>query len=139
MRCASLFLLELACWTAGEYAKFEGRRLAETLRCDVDDAIDKHCALFDLPRVLVYSKNRLNLARELGTATQGVPEAGVDVAEVRIPGTDSDDFQYRYSRLRLLEHVNGRIFLVNDNWKNAGLVLVLSDDDPSLRFEFLNF
>ena len=124
--CVGILVGACLFWTAGNYAKVEGMRLAERLECDAQDA---HCPLFDLPRVLVYSKNRLSLARDT--------EAGV--VEEEISDTSTDDFRFRYSSLRLLEHMGGKYFFVNEDWNNRGIVLILSDDDPTLRFEFLNF
>ena len=101
--CVAILVLACLFWTVGEYAKYDGRRLAEALQCDDTGADDAACFLFDLPRVLVYSRTRLSLAQDLRPTTGAAPGPAADVRMDIIPGTSEDDFQYRYSQLRLLE------------------------------------
>lgn len=100
-------------WTASNYAEVLGTSLAKETTRNVRT----------LTGVVVYSKERLHL---------DVPGA----AEQQLPGEDG--YRFRYPGLRLLDHTGGRWFLVSDEWSpRYGVVVVLADDDDSLRLEFV--
>lgn len=98
-------------WTASNYAEVLGASLARRTASDVRS----------LTGVVVYSRERLHLDAP-GTHEQV------------LPGEDG----YRYGGLRLLDRTGGRYFLVSDGWSPTyGVVVVLADDDHSVRLEFV--
>jgi hypothetical protein len=114
--CTAILVAACLFWTATNYADVEGVRHARAI---FDDPLT-------LPRVLVYSTHVLQLS-------------GPGLQLDSVPGT-VDDFRYRYSGLRLLEHNGGNYLLISDGWSaQRGVVIVLPDDDTTLRFEFLTY
>ena len=72
-----------------------------------------------LPAVVVYS------AKDLGLQ----PDASVS------PITEGDPrYEYRYTCLRLLDHVQGTWYLLPENWAFNHRLIMLGDD-PDVRFE----
>jgi hypothetical protein len=71
--------------------------------------------------VVVYSQKRLALG---------------DGVEQRMDGADLA-YKYRYTGLWLMTHMKGRFYLVGDDWQPGnGTVIILSDSDTTIRFEF---
>lgn len=99
--------------TASNYATVEGTELARSF--------DRQ--LPALPRVVVHSLSPLNIDAPGVQATQLGEAVG---------------FAYQYSGLRLLERAGGRYFFVSDEWTpEYGVVVVLKDDEPGIRYDFV--
>jgi len=114
MAFVGVLVLVMLFWTASNYAEVLGGRLADDFASDISA----------LPGVAVHSERRLHLE-------------GPGVREVALPGAE-EEVSYRYRGLRLLEHTGGKYFLVSDGWTtDQGVVFILRDDDPSLRFDFV--
>ena len=63
-------------------------------------------------------------------------QSAPDVKEEPLSRADSA-FRFRYTGLRLLDHIGGHYFLVSDGWTpRYGVVITLSDTDP-VRLEFV--
>jgi putative flippase GtrA len=77
----------------------------------------------DLPRVVVYSSTPLAIEGE-----------GVSEIALNDPGSS---FRWRYSGLRLLVRSEDRYFMVPAGWQPEGGTVVVLDEVPELRFEFL--
>jgi hypothetical protein len=74
-------------------------------------------------QVVVYSPKRLELTAP-------------NVREESLSGADAA-YRFRYTGLRLLDHVGGKYFLVSDGWTpRYGVVIVLAETDP-VRLEFV--
>ncbi|GAB3676537.1 hypothetical protein GCM10027589_46680 [Actinocorallia lasiicapitis] len=97
-------------------------RYATVLGVELADAINPRA----LTKVTVYSPVRLHL---------GAP--GVVESALPKPAPKQEKpYLYRYSGLRLLDHVGGRYFLISDVWtRRDGTVMVVPDDSPA-RLEF---
>lgn len=104
-------------WMASRYAQVLGVRLADELVEGIGDR----------PEVVVTSQDQLHLE-------------GPGVLMTAL-GDDLDPdapLRYRYQGLRLLEHTGGKLFLVPEGWtRTYGVVFVLADDDPDLRFDLV--
>ncbi len=99
--------------TASNYATVEGTELARSF--------DRQ--LPALPRVVVHSLSPLN-----------IDAPGVQVTQLG----EAVGFAYQYSGLRLLERAGGRYFFVSDEWTpEYGVVVVLKDDEPGIRYDFV--
>ncbi|MEO3783950.1 hypothetical protein ABGB12_11490 [Actinocorallia sp. B10E7] len=81
-----------------------------------------------LTRVAIYSPTRLHLG------APGVVETPLPPPD---PKTKQDTpFLFRYTGLRLLDHVGGQYFLISDAWtRRTSTVMPISDKSPA-RFEF---
>jgi hypothetical protein len=98
-------------WGTARYAERAGYHLA-------DDWVHRA----EYTSVVAYSQKRLHLD------APGAQEKELDGSE--------GDYRYRYDGLNLLEHTGGRYFLVSEDWTvRHGVVLVLDDDD-TIRLEF---
>lgn len=96
-------------WAVGNYAQVRG----------VQDARLIEAGYRTLPAVVVYS------AKDLGLQ----PDASVH------PVTEGDPrYEYQYSCLRLLDHVQGTWYLLPENWAFNHRLIML-DDDSDVRFE----
>jgi hypothetical protein len=99
-------------WAVGNYAQVRGRQDAELLIAGYPDV---------LPAAVVYS------ARDLGLQ----PDAAVQTL------TNGDTrYNFRYSCLRLLDHVAGTWYLLPENWEYSNRLIMLGDD-TDLRFELI--
>jgi hypothetical protein len=99
-------------WAASNEAEVLGNELADQFQRALPSAV----------QVSVYASERLYLR-------------GPGLVEEKLPGEDGA-YQYRYSGLRLLDHIGDRYFLVSDGWSPGhGVVIALSERD-TLRFEF---
>ena len=96
-------------WGVGNYAQVRG----------VQDARLIEASYRTLPAVVVHS------AKDLGLE----PDAAVH------PSTSGDArYEYTYTCLRLLDHVDGTWYLLPENWAfNRRLIML--DEDPDTRFE----
>jgi hypothetical protein len=98
---------------AANFATVEGITLAD----------DFGRRLRSLPSIVVYSGEHLHITAP-------------GVHEEPLPG-DHSAYRFRTVGLRLLEHTNGKYFLVSDGWtRRYGVVTVVADDDP-VRLEFV--
>ncbi|MGZ4617612.1 MAG: hypothetical protein ACXV3F_02565 [Frankiaceae bacterium] len=113
LRVGTLVVVAVALFTAAaNYATVDGTQLARAFQQQLPT----------MTRVVVYSSDALH-----------INAPGVDVQP--LPGRPA---KFRYTGLRLLEHTGGRYFLVSDGWtRKYGVVVVLRDDDSSLRLEFV--
>lgn len=99
-------------WSASNRAEVLGERLANDYAQGVSSAV----------RVTVYAGERLYLR-------------GPGVAEEELAAGHAA-YRFRYTGLRLLDHIGDRYFLVPDGWTPGhGVVIALSEDDK-LRFEY---
>ena len=99
-------------WSASNRAEVLGWQLADTYAQGVSSAV----------RVTVYAGERLYLQ-------------GPGVAEEELSAEHSA-YRFRYTGLRLLDHIGERYFLVPDGWTpTRGAVITLTEND-SLRFEY---
>ena len=100
-------------WTVAEYAQLKGTDEAEFI----------HDQLAFQPGVVVYSAQRLHLG-------------GAGVEETSFTEPESA-FAFRYDRLKLLFHSDGKFFLVPESWSlNDGRTIVLQESD-GMRLEFV--
>ena len=99
-------------WTTNSFAGAYGRG---------QGAADS-ARLTERPDVVLDTKERLYLRYP------GVEETALPVAEAQ-------EFRFRYRGLRLLIEANGKLFLVPEQWREGGAVLVVPHDD-STRAQF---
>jgi len=78
----------------------------------------------DRPAVVVYSTKRLFLD----------PFGGVE--ESPLPGKNNA-YQFRYANLRLLIHTGSKYFLVPSGWSTADPVVIVLNDNDTIRIEFI--
>ncbi len=96
-------------WAVGNYATWRG----------LDLAVRVASTYRDRPAVVVYSAESL--------ALEGVPQTRLE---------DPDGaYKWRYSGLRLLDHVAGTYFLMPEDWAAKPRLILLAESD-STRFEF---
>jgi hypothetical protein len=114
LRVCVAILIAVGLFTAAtNYATYEAIRLAGAFERDVPL----------LPGVVVHSVEPLDINAPGVERTQLPNETG---------------YRYRYSGLRLLERVGGQYFLITDEWtRNSGVVVVLKDDEPGVRYDFV--
>jgi hypothetical protein len=111
--CAGTLVCVALFSTAANYATVEGTELARSFERQLPT----------LPKVVVHSTRSLN-----------IEAPGVESRQL----TETSDFGYEYSGLRLLERTGGRYFLVSDKWTpRYGVVIVLKDDEQGVRFDFI--
>lgn len=97
-------------WAVGNYGQVRGAQDAQLI-------VDHYREV--LPAVVVYA------ARDLGLE----PDAAMQAL------TNGDTrYNFRYSCLRLLDHVAGTWYLLPENW-DQNYRLIMLGDDPDLRFE----
>lgn len=74
-----------------------------------------------------------------GVVVHSVAPLNIEAPGVRVTHTANETgYQYRYSGLRLLERVGGQYFLISDDWtRRLGVVVVLNDEEPGVRYEFV--
>jgi hypothetical protein len=114
VRASAAVLTGICLFTAAaDYATVEGTRLAREFVTDLPSQ----------PRVVVYSPKHLHIDAP-GVSEQALPP-------------DESAYLFRYSGLRLLEHIEGTYFLVSDGWTPRYGVVVMLPEDPSLRMEFV--
>jgi hypothetical protein len=100
-------------WGVSNYATIVGTNLGRRLAAELPYRT----------QVVVYSPKRLEITAP-------------DVKEESLSRADSA-YRFRYTGLRLLDHVGGHYFLVSDGWTpRYGVVIALSDTDP-VRLEFV--
>jgi hypothetical protein len=99
-------------WTTNSFAGAYGRG---------QGAADS-ARLTQRPEVVLDTKERLYLRYP------GVEETALPVAEAQ-------EFRFRYRGMRLLIEANGKLFLVPEQWREGGAVLVVPHDD-STRAQF---
>jgi hypothetical protein len=100
-------------WGVSNYATIVGTNLGRRLAAELPYRT----------QVVVYSPKRLEITAP-------------DVKEEPLSRADSA-FRFRYTGLRLLDHIGGHYFLVSDGWTpRYGVVITLSDTDP-VRLEFV--
>ena len=114
LRVCTAVLVAVALFTAAtNYATVEAVQLARAFERQVPA----------LPEVVVHSVEALNIEAPGVRLTQLGDETG---------------YRFRYSGLRLLERVGGQYFLISDEWtRRFGVVVVLKDDEPGVRYEFV--
>jgi hypothetical protein len=98
-------------WQTERLARVVGEALAEQIGADVRG----------LTAVTVYSPRKLQL--------------GAEIEETRFPEPDSA-YRYRYRGLRLLDHADGKYFLIPDGWTHDTARLIVVRDDAATRVEF---
>jgi hypothetical protein len=100
-------------WGVSNYATMVGDNLGRRLTSELPYQT----------QVVVYSPKRLELTAP-------------NVREESLSGADAA-YRFRYTGLRLLDHVGGKYFLVSDGWTpRYGVVIVLAETDP-VRLEFV--
>lgn len=114
LRVCTAVLVAVALFTAAtNYATVEALQLARAFEGQIPT----------LPGVVVHSMEPLNIEAPGVDTTQSANEKG---------------YRYRYSGLRLLERVGGQYFLISDEWtRRSGVVVVLKDNEPGVRYEFV--
>jgi hypothetical protein len=114
LRVCTAALIAVAMFTAAtNYATYEAIQLARGFEQGVPR----------LPGVVVHSVEPLNIDAPGVQTVQLASETG---------------YRFRYSGLRLMERVGGQYFLISDDWTKAfGVVVVLKDDEPGVRYEFV--
>jgi hypothetical protein len=98
-------------WGTTNFAEIRGIERAVALEDNISD----------MPRVLLYSPQPLNI--------------GVDAVTPVEVGT-KDNPLYRYDGLRLLTVSGGRYFFLHDGWKVEDSRVVVLPDDGSIRMEY---
>jgi hypothetical protein len=98
-------------WQTERLARVVGEALAEQIGADVRG----------LTAVTVYSPRKLQL--------------GPEIEETRFPEPDSA-YRYRYRGLRLLDHADGKYFLLPEGWTPDTARLIVVRDDAATRVEF---
>lgn len=114
LRACTAALVAVALFTAAtNYATVEAVQLASAFERQVPN----------LPGVVIHSVDPLN----------------IEAPGVRLAHSGNETgYEYRYSGLRLLERVGGQYFLISDEWtRQSGVVVVLRDDEPGVRYEFV--
>jgi hypothetical protein len=101
----------LLLWQTERLARVVGEALAEQIGAD----------MWGLTAVTVYSPTKLQL--------------GPDIEETQFPEPDSA-YRYRYRGLRLLDHADGKYFLIPDGWTPERARLIVVRDDATTRVEF---
>jgi hypothetical protein len=76
-----------------------------------------------MPAVVAYSAQRLSIDAP-------------GIVEERLDG-ESNAYQFRYRGLRLLDNSGGRFFFLSDCWDEVDGIVIMLDDDASVRFEFI--
>jgi hypothetical protein len=121
LRRAARFLIAVVLvaatfWATATVAQWSGSGLARDVAARPDH----------LPRVILDTKERLYLRNSI-------------VEETRLPAAESQQFRYRYRRLRLLVIGKDRMFLIPELWSASNTTLVVPIGDAvRVQFQFEN-
>ncbi|SDJ04684.1 hypothetical protein SAMN05444157_1452 [Frankineae bacterium MT45] len=115
-RATSFFVVTMAVlslfWLTNSFAGYYGKGQAEDLSLHLDRR----------PSVVLDTVEPLWLH-----------DSGV--VETQLPATAGQQFKFRYRGLRLLVEADSKLFLIPDQWRSGGTVLVLPHDS-SVRVQF---